>query len=213
MRADLRFLLIATLVGGCASERASRRGDTPATSVEDGRTEVAQHAVDERDPQGRGVPDEARRLVTAHNELVAEGPTLEHRYVVDALESLAAALEVVAPDKATEIVRVRESARQLARSDVSAQNHAELLRDALGAAARALRDVPLRDREGVPSIHQLRLEQATRAVVNASRALELDAPLMEQYELVRIGMRQATRAVFAALEADEPRLDVYTARR
>lgn len=166
-----------------------------------------------RDARGHDVPDEAMRLVAAHNELVAEGPTLEHRYVVDALESLAAALEAVAPDKTTEIIRVRQSARQLARSDVSAQDHAELVRDALGATARALRSVPLRDREGVPSIYQLRLEQATRAVVNASRALELDTPLMEQYELVRIGMRQATRAVFAALEADEPRLDVHTARR
>lgn len=196
----LSLPLIFVLASSCAGDRGARVTDT---------SRADSPAVPATEPPRAEVPEAARRLVAAHNDLVAEGPTLEHRYVVLALRSLADALDVVVPERRTEISRVRESARLLARSDVSAHNHAELVRDALAAAGRALGSVK---HDEPTSLFALRLEEAARSVVNASRAIDADAGLLPQYGHVRVGMRQATRAVFAALGADEPRLDVHTAR-
>jgi streptomycin 6-kinase len=158
-------------------------------------------------------PEAAKRLLAAANQLASVRGDIEHERVIHALERLADALEVIAPERADDIIRVRQSAIELSRSAPEARVHSALVRAGLEAAARVLAGTRPPDDAEPPSIHTLRLREASLAVANATAALDPDRPLLEQYGYVRVAIRESTRAVFAAVGAADPNVLVHTATR
>ncbi len=154
-------------------------------------------------------PAAARKLLDATNELVAAQPKASHAALVEALDRLADALVVVAPDQPKADLRVREAVDQLRISSEHATTHAALVRTALQAAARALRTAPIPGGFDETSIRSLRLREAADAVENAAATLDPDRPLLDQYATVRIALRESTRAVYAALGRPEPAIGVH----
>ncbi len=203
------WIAVGLGAASCSHDRTASSSEptTPTVTAEVSRPP----AIDAGMPS-QPIPPEAHALLSATNDLVAMGGTMEHSYVVTALVRLADALAVVSPanDRAD---RVREIARQLERSHESSLDHADLVRDALAAAVDALDEARLPDVVDPTSIHALRLQEATLAARNAVDALDADRPLLEQYALVRVTIREATRAVYAAIQAPEPAIAVYTSQR
>jgi hypothetical protein len=167
------------------------------------------HATADAKITGPTTLSTARALLDATDKLVASPPNRSHAAIDDALFRLADALAVVSPDQHVADLRVREAARELKQSTEDSTAHADLVRAALQAAASALRAAPIPGGFDETSMRSLRLREAADAVENAANSLDPSQPLMDQYATVRIGLRESTRAVYAALDQPEPAIDVH----
>lgn len=204
-------LYVAAGFSGCAARNSAPAPRTPLGTPHVG--ELAREREADLDTKPTPAPPTAQRLLAAANQLAVAHAVPSHTHVVHALVRLADALEVLVPERAEDILRVRQSATEMERSHRSALIHADLVRTGLEAAARALEHVRLPAHVDPMSIHALRLREATLAVTNAVAAIDTDAPLLDQYGYVRVAIRESTRAVYAALLAPEPQILVHTARR
>jgi hypothetical protein len=117
-----------------------------------------------------------------------------------ALDNLADALALVAPQRADDIARVREGAADLERAGTAAGAHAGAVRSALRAAGDALRSLPI----GVTTADGARLRDAADAVMLQAEAIDPARPLAPQYQLVRDALRASADAVYSALHVPTP---------
>ena len=214
MMPPLRLVLWLGVASACSHPGApSVPATTPASPVAVSPPGDETPAPDVLDLPSRPPPPEARALLAATNELVSAMATLDHAPVVEALVRFADALELLVPDREADIESVRDIAGQLERSPEESLEHANLVRAALSAGLRALDSAKLPDGVDPMSIHALRLREARLAARNAINAFDVDRPLLDQFDLLRVTMREATRAVYAALIAPEPDILVHTSRR
>lgn len=203
-------LLDITLMGALAACGAHKTTPPPRLRPPQPVLGMSHHAtMDAKITGDTAPPAAARKLLQATNEVVDAQPNLSHAAIVDALDRLADALVVVAPNQAKADLRVRESVDQLKISSEDATTHAALVRNALQAAASALRAAPIPGGFDETSIRSLRLREATKAVANAAATLDPDRPLLDQDATVRIALRESTRAVYAALGRPEPAIGVH----
>ena len=200
-------IALAAALTACGAHSASKPAPLAPPQPILGMT---RHATADAKITDNTAPPAAVALLAATDKLVDTPPNLSHAAIDTALVKLADALAVVSPDQHIAEIRVREAARELQQSDEHSTAHADLVRAALQAASKALRAAPIPGGFEETSIRSLRLREAADAVENAADALDPDRPLMEQYGTVRIGLRESTRAVYAALDQPEPAIDVHT---
>lgn len=140
----------------------------------------------------RPAPPSAVSLLVSINELEAPRRDVDHTRVLAAFQALGTALQTAAPNRTNEILRVKASCNALERSVTNVSAHADFVRIGLAAATDALSSVAPSD----PNVI---------AMAEATRKIDPDKTLADQYAQVRAALRASVRVVYAVEGASEPR--------
>jgi len=156
-------------------------------------------------------PPEAARDLAAAVAGLRDGLDPTHADVVLALEQLAEALVLLAPDMLGEIEQIRSAADQLRRSPRASLEHADLARTALDAAVRVL--TTLEPSHPTPGwMYQRRVDESVRAV----KAVDPSVPLLAQHATLVAAfaaIRDAVQVAFTGAESDGQTVAGRPARR
>ncbi|MGE0547022.1 MAG: hypothetical protein AB7O24_32530 [Kofleriaceae bacterium] len=145
-------------------------------------------------------PAQAQALLAATNALHIERPATDHRHVVGAIAALADALAPIAPPSSSaDVQRIRAISEQLETGHERSPSHSDIVGDALDAAVRVLAIAQPASTDDAE-----RVRAAMIALTQATSALDRDAPLLDQYTVIRAAFRAATLAVYAIAGASEP---------
>jgi hypothetical protein len=176
----------------------------PAIGSTIGTTHVMQNTeilpLTTAEPVSPVPPVEAQNLLVATDELDTEHAVVDHAHVLSALYALVDSLELLVPDRTSDILRLRETTEEFS---LSTDRDAELARIALDSATRALAHVQASaDRD------RARLAAAVVAMAGATDRLDPHRPLGEQSRELRSAFSASVRVVYAATGAPEPDIAV-----
>jgi hypothetical protein len=197
----MKCLLGAVMIASCATTSAPPPEIGPTLGTTHVKETGAITATTNAPIPHAAPPREAQFLLVATDELQTSPTELAHAQLVSALYALADALEVVAPERAADILSVREATNQLGRSDLEATMQGALTRTAFDAATRAIdhaQPPAERDRQ--------RLADAVVAMHRATDGLDPHRSLTEQTSTLRSAFRASVYAVYAATGAAEPEI-------
>lgn len=137
-------------------------------------------------------PPSAVSLLTSIHDLEAPNRDADHTRVLTAFQALGEALQIAAPGRTNEILRVKASCNALERSVTNVHARADFVRIGLTAATDALSAVAPSDPNVV-------------AMAQATQNIDPDKTLSEQYAQVRAALHASVLVVYAVEGASEPR--------
>ena len=132
----------------------------------------------------RPAPASAVSLLSSIDQLEAPHRDADHTRLLAAFQALGEALQTATPDRTNEILRVKASCNALERSVTNVHARADFVRIGLSAATDALSAVAPSD----PNV---------LAMAEATRKIDPDKTLFEQYAQVRAALRASVRVVYA----------------
>jgi hypothetical protein len=187
-------IVLALAVSGCAgSHRGSSAASSPVTAVA---------GCPDHEPTRAPAP--VARLLASIDALELAQRDRDHVRVLHAMRALADALEVIAPARKNEILRIRVMSNALERSKSTASAHADFVKIGLFAAANALAALPAQARAD-----RICYRNALTAMTDAAARINPDGTLRDQYPDVRAALRASVAVVYAAIPASR----TTTARR
>jgi hypothetical protein len=197
---SMQRLLGALLLASCATATSPPAAIGPRIGTRHAQETAAIKAPRSSETAPRPVPPpQAQYLLVATGELDAANAELDDGHVVRALYALADALEVVAPQRADEIVSLRERTQALGRAELEPDAHAGLAQLALDVATHVLAGAhPWADRD------RQRLVNAVDAMASATVRIDPHRRLGDQAGALRSVFDASVRAVYAATGAAEP---------